>query len=120
MQRKHPPAPQLPDRSQITGADIRRRHPAGAQALRQLPGTLICIRQPKADEAVLPGHHQVIPVRLHLLQEKAAIIVPDVVVNQDVSVPDHYADVHLACMQVDSAVVFRGRFVILNLNLLKC
>jgi hypothetical protein len=59
------------------------------------------------------------PVRLHQLQEKPEVVVFDVAVDQDIAVEVHHADVHIACMQVDSAVVFRRRFVILHLSLLR-
>ena len=43
---------------------------------------------------------------------RGEIIAFDVFVNQDVALRIHHADVHLAGMQVDSAVVFRGGVVV--------
>jgi len=55
-----------------------------------------------------------VAIRLDELEEVSKVIVPDVGVNQFVAVPIHDADVHLAGMEVDSAVEFGGRGVVLH------
>ncbi|WP_136061990.1 hypothetical protein [Pontiella sulfatireligans] len=79
------------------------------------PGIHAGIRQPETDKAALAGYGQIILVGFHQLQEKPEVVVPDVAVNQNVPIQVHHADVHLPRMQIDSAVVFRRRFVILHL-----
>jgi hypothetical protein len=53
-------------------------------------------------------------VRLDEFEEELEVVVPDVGMDQFFALPIHVADVHLTRMEIDSAVVFSGRGVILH------
>ena len=53
-------------------------------------------------------------VRLDEFEKKAEVVVFDVGVDQLLALPIHDADVHLARMQIDSAVELGGGGVILH------
>jgi hypothetical protein len=55
-----------------------------------------------------------VAIRLDELEEVSKVIVPDVGVNQFVAVPVHETDVHLVGVQINSAVEFGGRGVVLH------
>jgi len=54
-------------------------------------------------------------VRFDQLQEEVEVVVKDVGVDQFLALPVHDADVHLARVQIDSAVVFSGGGVVFHL-----
>ena len=75
------------------------------------------VRQPVPVERALADHRQVVAVRLRQLQEMPEVVAPDVLVDQDLALGVQDARVHLFRMQIDSAVEFRRRRVILHLCL---
>ena len=77
-------------------------------------GGLTGIRQPIPPEHAFGADGQVVAIRRDELEEVSEVIVPDVGVDELFTVPVHEADVHLAGMEVDSAVEFCGRGVILH------
>jgi hypothetical protein len=72
------------------------------------------IRQPVPAEHAFAAHRQVVLVRLDQLEEIFEVIVQDVGVDQLLALAIHDADVHLPCMQIDSAVVFSGGCIIFH------
>jgi len=71
------------------------------------------VRQPVPVERALAHHRQVVQVRLRDLQEEGEIIALHVLVHENFPRPVHDAHIHLLRMQIDSAVEFRRRRVIL-------
>ena len=76
------------------------------------------IRKPIPIENALAADRQIVPIRRHDLQKILEVIIFDVGVDQLLASPIHHADVHLACMEIDSAVEFCLCCVILHLELL--
>jgi len=72
------------------------------------------IRQPVPAEHAFGADGQVVAIRLGELEEVSEVIVPDVGVDELFPVPIHDADVHLAGMEVDSAVELGGGCVIFH------
>ena len=72
------------------------------------------IGQPIPAEHAFTAHRQVMLVRLNELEEEVEVVVFDVGVDQLFTLTVHDADVHLASMQVDSAVELRGGSIILH------
>ena len=75
------------------------------------------IRQPVPVERAFADDRQGVPVRRRQLQEVPEVVAVDVPVDQDLALEVQDAGVHLVRMQVDSAVVFRRRRVILHVCL---
>jgi hypothetical protein len=80
------------------------------QALR-----LAGVCQPVPPEHAFAANGDAVPVRFDELEEILEVIVLHVAVDQFVALPVHDADVHLPRMQIDSAVVFSARSVILHM-----
>ena len=53
-------------------------------------------------------------VRVHEFEEEAEVVVADVGMDEDFAGAIHEADVHLAGVEIDSAVEFRGGGIILH------
>ena len=77
-------------------------------------GGLAGIGQPVPTEHALAANGQVVPVGLDQLQEEGEVVVFDIGVDQLFALAIHDADVHLARMQIDSAVVFSGGCIIFH------
>ena len=77
-------------------------------------GGLAGIGQPVPAERAFATDGQAVPVRLDQLEEELEVVVFDVGVDQYFTLPVHDADVHLARVQIDSAVVFSGGGVIFH------
>ena len=77
-------------------------------------GGLTGIGQPVPAEHALAADGQVLAVRFDQFEEEFEVVVFDVGVDQLLALPVHDADVHLAGVQIDSAVVFRSGDVILH------
>ncbi len=66
-------------------------------------------------DAALKDHGQVMAVGRYPLQKILKVISLDIGMNQLLSLPVHHTCVHLARMQIDSAIEFSRRCVILHL-----
>src|SRR5439155_19172051 len=77
-------------------------------------GGLAGIGQPVPAEHAFATDGQAVPVRLDQLEEELEVVVLDVGVDQLFALPVHDADVHLARVQINSAVVFGGGSVIFH------
>ena len=77
-------------------------------------GLLTGIRQPVPAEHAFGADGQVVAVRRDELEEEVEVIVPDVGVDEFLAVPVHDADVHLAGMEINSAVELGGRSVVFH------
>ena len=62
------------------------------------------IGQPIPAEHAFAAHGQILLIRLDQLEEIAEVVIEDVGVDQLFALAIHHADVHLACVQIDSAV----------------
>ena len=69
-------------------------------------GGLSGIGQPIPAEHAFATDGQAVSVRLDQLEEELEVVVLDAGVDQYFTLPVHDADVHLARVQIDSAVVF--------------
>ena len=78
-------------------------------------GPLAGIGQPVPAEQAFGADGQVVTVRGDELEEELEVIVADVGVDELLTVPIHEADVHLAGMEVDSAVELGGRGVVFHI-----
>jgi len=72
------------------------------------------VGQPVPAEHAFAAHGEVMLVGLDELEEVGEVVVQDVAVDQFLALAIHDADVHLARMQVDSAVVFGSGGIILH------
>ncbi len=77
-------------------------------------GLLAGIGQPVPAEHALGADGEAVAVGFNELEEVLEVVVSDVAVDQFVALAVHDADVHPVGMQIDSAVVFGGRGVILH------
>ena len=77
-------------------------------------GSLAGIGQPIPAEHALATDGEALLVRLDELEEVSEVVVPDIGVDQFLALPIHDADVHLARVQIDSAVVFGRGGIILH------
>jgi hypothetical protein len=77
-------------------------------------GALAGIGQPVPPEHTFTADGEAVFVWLDELEEVSEVVVFDVSVDQFLALAIHEADVHLACMQIDSAIVFGGRGVIFH------
>ena len=77
-------------------------------------GGLAGIGEPIPAKHAFGADGQVVAIGCHQLEEELEVIVPDVGVDELFAVPVHDADVHLAGMEVNSAVEFGGRSVIFH------
>ena len=78
-------------------------------------GGLTGISQPIPAEHALGTDSQVVPVGSDKFEEELEVIVFDVGVDPFFALPVHQADIHLARMQVDSAIEFsRGGMILHN------
>ena len=96
-------------RASVDGFDIERVSQHEGRA-RGLAG----VGQPVPAEHAFAANGQIVLVRRDQFKEELEVVVFDVGVNQDFSLPVHEADVHLAGVQVDSAVEFGGGGIILH------
>ena len=72
------------------------------------------ISQPIPAEHALAADRQIVAIRFNELEKESEVIVPNVGVNELFTGRIHEADVHLTCMQIDSAVEFGGGDIILH------
>ena len=93
----------------MNGFDIERMGQHESQAR-----TLAGIGQPVPAEHTFAANRQVTFVRLNQFEKEVEVIVFDVAMDQFLSLSVHDADVHLARMQIDSAVVFGGGCIIFH------
>ena len=77
-------------------------------------GGLAGIGQPIPAEHALAAHGETVLVGLDELEEVSEVVVLDVGVDQLFALAIHEADVHLAGMQIDSAVEFGGGGIIFH------
>ena len=77
-------------------------------------GGLTGIRQPIPAEHAFTADGQVVTIGSDEFEEELEVVVADVGVNQLFAVPVHEADIHLAGMEINSAVELGGRGVILH------
>ena len=77
-------------------------------------GGLAGIGLPVPAEPALAANGQLVPVGLDQLEEEGEVVVFDVGVDQFFALAIHDADVHLASVQIDSAVELGGGGVILH------
>ena len=77
-------------------------------------GFLAGIGQPVPAEHAFGADGQVVAVRRDELEEVGEVIVPDVGVDELAAVPVHDADVHLAGMEINSAVELGGGGVVFH------
>src|SRR5215510_2295783 len=75
---------------------------------------LASVGQPVPAEHAFGADGDVVAVGFDELEEVLEVVVLDVAMDQLLALTVHDADVHLARVQVDSAVVFRGGGVILH------
>ena len=80
------------------------------------PGLLAGIGEPVPVEGALGDDGQVVAIRLDALEEVLEVVAEDVGVDEFVALSIHEADVHLAGMEIDSAVELCGGRVILHLS----
>ena len=69
-------------------------------------GSLAGVGQPVPAEHAFAANCEVMLIGLDELEEEGEVVVPDIGVNQFLALAVHDADIHLASVQVDSAVVF--------------
>ena len=74
------------------------------------------IGQPIPAEHAFAAHGEVMLVRLDELEEEAEVVVLDVGVDPFLALSIHDADVHLARVQIDSAIEFGAGGVIFHRN----
>ena len=93
----------------VNGFDVERmsQHEGEARGLAS-------IGQPIPAKHAFAAHGEVMLVRLDELEEEPEVVVLDVGVDPFLALPIHDADVHLAGMQIDSAVELGGGGVILH------
>jgi hypothetical protein len=72
------------------------------------------VSKPIPPEHAFGTDGQVMAIRGDQLQEEVEVIVSDIGMDEDFSRTVHEADIHLAGMEIDSAVEFSGRGVILH------
>ena len=77
-------------------------------------GLLAGVGQPISAEHAFSTHGEIVPIRFDELEEVLKVIVLDVAVDQFLALPIHDADVHLVCVQIDSAVELCGGGIILH------
>ena len=77
-------------------------------------GLLAGIGQPIPAKHAFATNRQAVLIRLDELEEELEVVVFDVGVNQLLALAIHDADVHLACVQIDSTVELGGGGVILH------
>ena len=77
-------------------------------------GGLTGIGEPLPAEHAFGANGEVVPVGGDEFKEELEVVVLDVGMDQFFTVPIHDAHVHLACVEVDSAVELRGGNVILH------
>src|SRR5262245_15108549 len=75
---------------------------------------LASVGQPVPAEHAFAAHGQVVLVGRDEVEEIVEVVVQDIGVNQFLALTVHEADVHLASVQVDSAIVFGLGGVILH------
>jgi hypothetical protein len=78
-------------------------------------GGLAGVGEPIPAEHAFTTHRQVMFIGLDELEEEVEVVVFDVGMDQFFALAVHDADVHLASMQVDSAVELRGGSIILHM-----
>jgi len=78
-------------------------------------GRLSSIGQPIPAEHALAADGQVMLVGPDQLEEELEVVVPDVGMDQFFPLAIHDADVHLTCVQIDSAVELCGGSIILHM-----
>jgi len=93
----------------VNGFDVERMGQHEGEAC-----SLASIGQPIPAEHAFATDRQVMLVRLDELEEELEVVVLDVGVDPFVALPIHDADVHLARVQIDSAIEFGGGGVILH------
>ena len=93
----------------VNGFDVERvgQHEGEARGLAS-------IGQPIPAEHAFAAHGEVMLVRLDELEEELEVVVLDVGMDPFLALPIHDADVHLAGMEIDSAIEFGGGGVILH------
>ena len=74
------------------------------------------IRQPIPAEHAFATNGDAVAIRLDEFEEELEVVVFDVGVDQLLALPIHDADVHLACMEVYSAIELCGGGVILHIE----
>ena len=77
-------------------------------------GGLTGIGQPIPAEHAFTADGQVVPIGGDELEEELEVVVADVGVDQFLAVPIHNADIHLAGVEIDSAVELGGRGVVFH------
>lgn len=80
----------------------------------QKPGGLAGIREPIPAEHAFAADGEVVFIGFDQFEEEIEVVVFDVGVDEFFTLPIHHADVHLACVEVDSAIELRCRGVILH------
>ena len=78
-------------------------------------GLLAGVRQPIPAEQAFAAHRHVVTPWGDFLEEELEIVVLDVHVQQLVALAVHHADIHLARMEIDSAVILACRSVVFHL-----
>ena len=85
----------------VDGPDVERVSQDESEA-----GGLAGIGQPLPPEHALTADGEAVLEGLDEFEEVSEVVVLDIGVDQLPALPIHDADVHLACVQIDSAVVF--------------
>ena len=93
----------------VNGLEIERVGQHEVQA-----GLLAGIRQPVPAEHAFGADGQIVTVRRDELEEEGEVIVPDVGMDELLAVAVHEADVHLAGMEINSAVELGGRSIVFH------
>jgi len=88
----------------VNGPDVERVSQDEGEA-----GGLAGIGQPVPPEQALTADGEAVLVRLDEFEEVSEVVVLDVGVDQLLALAIHEADVHLAGMEIDSAIVFGAR-----------
>ena len=94
----------------VDGSDIE-----GMSQDKSQPHLLAGIGQPIPAEHAFAADGETVLVRFGQLKEEAEVIVFDIGVDQFFALPIHDADVHLTCMQIDSAVELCRGCIILHM-----